>query len=64
MHCDDKRTITALQQYIIDAASELHDLEKQVKNEMNNTMKIEIQNRINYLEKTIKEAKEQLSTMS
>lgn len=64
MHCDDKRTITALKQYVIEATSELDDLDKQLKNEMNNIKKIEIQNRINYLEKIIQESKDQLSTMS
>lgn len=64
MHCDDKRTRTALKQFVIDASSELHDLDKQLKNEKNYDKKIEIQNQIKYLEKTISECKEQLSTMS
>ena len=63
MHCDDKRTIFALKQYVKDATIELHDLDKQLKNEINDSQKIEIQNRIKYLEKSILESKDQLSTM-
>ena len=64
MHCDDKRTITALKQYILDATTQLQDLAKQQKLELDNTKKIEIQNQIRYLEKAIKDSKDQLSTMS
>ena len=64
MHCDDKRTITALKQYILDATTQLQDLAKQQKLELDNTQKIEIQNQIRYLEKAIKDSKDQLSTMS
>ena len=64
MHCDDKRTISALKQYVLDATSELRDLEKQLKNEQNYTRKNEIQDRINYLHKAIQDSKDQLSSMS
>jgi hypothetical protein len=60
MHCDDKRTIVALKQYILDATAELHDLERQQKTETDTVKKIEIQNKIRYLEKAIKDSKDQL----
>ena len=34
MHCDDKRTKFALQEYVRDATLELTDLEKQLKEEI------------------------------
>jgi len=64
MHCDDKRTRSALKQYILDVITELQDLKKQLKIEQDNTKKIEIQNRINYLEKATLDSKDQLSTMN
>lgn len=63
MHCDDKRTIFALKQYVKEATLELQDLDKQLKNEINDSQKIKIQNRVKYLEKAIQESKNQLSTM-
>lgn len=64
MHCDDKRTIFALKQYVKEATLELQDLDKQLKNEINDSQKIKIQNRVKYLEKAILESKNQLSTMT
>ena len=64
MHCDDKRTIAALKQFILDATSELEDFEKQLNSESNNTKKIKIQDRINYLKKSIQDSKDQLSSMN
>ena len=64
MHCDDKRTIAALKQYVLDATAELQDLSKQEKIVQDNSKKIEIQNKINYLEKVITDSKEQLLTMN
>ena len=64
MHCDDKRTKFALQEYVRDATLELTDLEKQLKEEMVTEKKEEIQNRIKHLEKAIQESKDQLSTMN
>jgi predicted nucleic acid-binding Zn-ribbon protein len=63
MHCDDKRTIYSLKQFVLEATSELEDLEKQLKNGSNNARKIEIQNRINYLKKAIQDSKDQLLSM-
>ena len=64
MHCDDKRTIVAIKQYVFDATNELQDLAKQLKSEQDIKKKIKIQNRIKYLESAIKDSKDQLSTMS
>ena len=64
MHCDDKRTIAALKQYILDGTTQLQDLAKQQKIELDNTQKIEIQNKIKYLEKAIKDSKDQLLSMN
>lgn len=64
MHCDDKRTNYALKQFVLDATSELDDLVKQLKSEQNNTNKIKIQDRINYLQKAIQDSNDQLSSMN
>ena len=64
MHCDDKRTITALKKYVLDATSELDDLEKKLKREQHNQREIEIQNRIKYLKKVIQDSNDQLSSMN
>ena len=60
MHCDDKRTISALKQYVLDATSELNDLKKQVISKNN----LEVQNKIKDLQKAIQEAKDQLLSMN
>lgn len=64
MHCDEKRTIAALKQYVTETTLELHDLDQQLKNEQNNDKKIEIQNRMNDLQKLIQDSNEQLSSMN
>jgi len=64
MHCDEKRTIAALKQYVTEATLELHDLEEQLKGEQNNDKKIEIQSKINDLQKIIQDSNDQLSSMS
>lgn len=64
MHCDDKRTLTALKKYVLDATSELDDLEDQLKREKQNQRESEIQNRINYLKKVIQDSNDQLSSMN
>ncbi len=64
MHCDDKRTNYALKQFVLDATSELDDLVKQLKSKQNNTNKIKIQDRINYLQKAIQDSNDQLSSMN
>ena len=64
MHCDDKRTIFALKQYILDVTAELQVLSKQEKIEQDHIKKIEIQNKIDYLKKAITDSKEQLSKMN
>ena len=61
MHCDEKRTISALKQYVLDTTSELDDLKKQLISKQNN---LEIQNKIKDLQKAIQEAKDQLSSMN
>ncbi|MFB5631453.1 MAG: hypothetical protein ACE5RN_07680 [Nitrosopumilaceae archaeon] len=64
MHCDDKRTNYALKQFVLDATSELDELVKQLKSEQNNIKKMKIQNRINYLQKAIKDSNDQLLSMN
>ena len=63
MHCDDKRTIAALKQYISDATRELDNLTNQLEIEQNNAEKVKIQNRIKYLEALLNDSRDQLSTM-
>lgn len=62
MHCDDKRTIFALTQYITDSTLELQELTNQLKTEDSNK-KFLIQEKINDLDKIIKDSKNQLLTM-
>lgn len=64
MHCDDKRTEFALKQYVIEATQELYDLQKKLAGKLDGDSKKTIQARINYLEKSISDSKEQLSHMS
>ena len=63
MHCDDKRTIAALKQYISDATHELEDLTNQLGTEQDDAKKIEVQNRIKSLEGALSDFKDQLSAM-
>lgn len=64
MHCDEKRTISALKQYVTEATLELQELDKQLKSEQNNAKKIKIQSQINNLQKIIQDSNDQLSSMS
>ncbi len=64
MHCDDKRTKFALEQYLIEATQELFDLQKKLAGSIDYDSKKRIQERINYLEKSISDYKAQLSEMS
>lgn len=61
MHCDDKRTAIVLKQIILDATTELQDLVKRIKTQQDKTRKMEIQDRIKYLERVINDSKDQLS---
>ena len=63
MHCDDKRTIAALKQYISDVTCELDDLSKHLEVKHNDAHKIEIQNRINTLKTSLRDSKDQLLEM-
>ena len=63
MHCDDKRTIFVLKQLILDSNLELQKSMNQLKDEKDNGKKVQIQRRINDLEKTIQDSKEQLESM-
>ena len=63
MHCDDKRTISALKQYILDATAQLQEFKEQIKQESDNKKKDQIQNYIVFLEKSIRDSKDQLSFM-
>jgi len=64
MHCDDKRTIFALKQLISDSTLELQKVMNQLKDEKDNEKKLQIQTRINELEKTIQDSKDQLESMN
>jgi len=64
MHCDDKRTIFTLKQLISDSTIELQKVMNQLKDEEDNEKKLQIQTRINDLEKIIQESKDQLKSMN
>ena len=64
MHCDDKRTIFVLKQLILDSNLELQKSMNQLKDEKDDEKKVQIQRRINELEKTIQDSKEQLESMN
>ena len=63
MHCDDKRTIFALKQCITDSTLELQEAINQLKTETDGEKRIQIQTRINNLEKIVRDSKEQLLSM-
>ncbi len=63
MHCDDKRTIFALEQYISDSTLELQEAVIQLKTEDDKVKRIQIQRKIDDLEKTIKDSTDQLLSM-
>jgi len=64
MHCDDKRTIFTLKQLISDSTLELQKVMNQLKDEKDNEKKLQIQTRINDLEKIIQESEDQLKSMN
>lgn len=62
MHCDDKRTIAALKQYILEATEEMQELKTQILLEPESKTP-KIQERIAYLQKAIRDSSEQLTQM-
>jgi hypothetical protein len=63
MHCDDKRTIFALKQFLADSELELQQAVNQLKTESNVEKRLQIKERILYLEKESNQTKEQLLSM-
>ena len=63
MHCDDKRTIFALKQHIIESEIELQESKNRLKIEMEKEKRMQIQTRIDDLERIIKDSKDQLLSM-
>jgi len=63
MHCDDKRTIFVLKQNISESKSELKDLETLLEAEIDEEKKQQTLDKINELEKIIKDSTDQLSSM-
>lgn len=63
MHCDDKRTIFALKQFLADSKLELQQAIDQLKTESNAEKRLQIQERILYLEKETIQTKEQLLSL-
>ena len=62
MHCDDKRTIFSLKQCISDSKLELQSLLVQLNTETNSEKRLQIQTRINDIEKTIQESNDHLKS--
>lgn len=62
MHCDDKRTIFALKQCILDSELELQKAVDELKTGKS-INQLEIKMRIQVLEKTIQDSKDQLLSM-
>lgn len=63
MHCDDKRTIFALKQFLANSELELQQAVNQLKTESNVEKRLQIKERILYLEKESNQTKEQLLSM-
>jgi len=63
MHCDDKRTIFALNQFMVDSELDLQKAKNQLKTENDDSKRLQIQSRIHDLQKSIKDSKDQLLTM-
>ena len=63
MHCDDKRTIFALKQLILNSNIELEEAMNQLNEEIDEEKKLQIQTRINELKKNIKDSEDQLLAM-
>ena len=63
MHCDDKRTIFVLEQFILNSTFDLQKAINQLKTEKDEKMRIQIQARINSLERDIQDSKDQLLSL-
>ena len=63
MHCDDKRTIFVLEQFILNSTFDLQKAINQLKTEKDEKMRIQIQARINGLERDIQDSKDQLLSL-
>jgi len=60
MHCDDRRTISALKNNIAESTLELAELAKEQRKETDESRKSQIQAKISELERFIMENKEQI----
>ncbi len=63
MHCDDKRTVFALKKSLEENSIEKEHYISKLEKEKNPTKKLELQSKIDIIEKTIDEIKHQLETM-
>ena len=63
MHCDDKRTIFALKQYILDLSIELQKANDELKTQKESNKIIQIEKKIRVLEKTIQASKDHLLSL-
>jgi len=63
MHCDDKRTIFALKQYILDLSIELQKANDELKTQKETNKRIQIEKKIHVLEKTIQDSKDHLLSL-
>lgn len=63
MHCDDKRTIFVLKKSLEENSIEKEHFLSKLEKEKDPTKKIELQSKIDIIEKTIDEIKNQLETM-
>jgi len=62
MHCDDKRTMSALKNNIVESTRELAELDKEHQKETDESRRSQIQAKISELERFIMENKKQLET--
>ena len=63
MHCDDKRTIFALNKSLEENSIEKEHYLSKLEKEKDPNKKLELQSKIDIIEKTIDEIKHQLETM-
>jgi len=63
LHCDDKRTVFALKKSLEENSIEKEHYISKLEKEKNPTKKLELQSKIDIIEKTIDEIKHQLETM-
>ena len=63
MHCDDKRTIFALKKSLEENSIEKEHYLSKLEKEKDPNKKLELQSKIDIIEKTIDEIKHQLETM-